>query len=139
MAGLGGDGSSGRDLFEYAVLRVVPSATRDESVNVGVLVYCQQRDFLDCAWHVDEARLRALAPDLDVDGVRAQLEAVGRVCAGGEAAGPAGGRPPGERFRWLVAPRSTVVRPGPVHTGLTPDVAAEPARLLACLVLLPLA
>jgi hypothetical protein len=40
----------------------------------------------------------------------------------------------GERFRWLTAPRSTVLQAGPVHTGLTSDPAAELERLLGLLV-----
>ncbi|HSF25989.1 MAG TPA: DUF3037 domain-containing protein [Actinomycetes bacterium] len=123
--------------FEYAVVRVVPHVERGELVNAGVVVYAQARAYLGCDWHVDEARLRALSPTVDVEGVRAALRAIELVCAGGADAGPAGGGAPGERFRWLVAPRSTVVQPGPVHTGLTTDPAAELAHLMRCLVLVP--
>ena len=51
-----------------------------------------------------------------------------------EKSGLAAGDDPGRRFRWLVAPRSTVVQPGPVHTGLTHDPAAETERLTDLLV-----
>ncbi len=67
-------------------------------------------------------------------GVRAALRAVEGVCAGGDAAGQAASDDPGRRFRWLIAPRSTIVQPGPVHTGLTTDPAAEAERLLDLLV-----
>jgi hypothetical protein len=120
--------------FEYAVIRVVPHVERGELVNAGVVVYCQARDYLGFGWQADRARLRALSPTVDVDGVAAQLHAIELVAAGGEAAGPAGQGSPGERFRWLVAPRSTVVQPGPVHTGLTADPVAELAHLMGCLV-----
>jgi DUF3037 family protein len=122
------------DVFEYAPLCVVPRVERGESMNVGVIVYCQARDFLACRVHVDAARLRALDPDLDLDGVRSALAAVTCTCEGGKHAGQAGGESRGRRFRWLTAPRSTVVRSGPVHAGLTADPAAELDRLLDALV-----
>jgi hypothetical protein len=129
-AGQGG----GRDVFEYALLRAVPRVERGECVNAGVLLYCRAKGFVVARTHLDEARLLALDPHADVAGVRAALRAVEDVCAGGEAAGQAGRDDAGRRFRWLVAPRSTVVQPGPVHTGLTTDPAAEAERLLDLLV-----
>jgi hypothetical protein len=122
------------NIFEYAVLRVIPRVERGETINVGVILYCQTEDFLGCRTHLDDVRLRALAPDLDVDGVRAALKAVDDVCCGGPRAGQAAGESLGARFRWLTAPRSTVVQPGPVHSGLTADAAADLDRLLDVLV-----
>jgi len=123
-----------RHVFEYAALRVVPRVERGEAMNVGVVVYCQALDFLGCRSHVDESRLLALDPALDLDGVRSALRAVDALCCGGEQAGQAAGEPQGSRFRWLTAPRSTIVQPGPVHAGLTPDPKAELDRLLGLLV-----
>ncbi|MFF9365451.1 DUF3037 domain-containing protein [Streptomyces griseoluteus] len=128
--GQGGD----REVYEYALLRVVPRVERGERINAGVIVYCRARGYVGARTHLDEARLRALDPDADVAGVRAALGAVERICAGGEDAGQAAGDDAGRRFRWLIAPRSTVVRPGPVHTGLTADPVAETERLLDLLV-----
>lgn len=121
-------------VFEYAALKVVPRVERGESMNVGVVVYCQDLDFLGCRSYLDEARLRALDATLDLDGVRIVLKAVDALCGGGERAGQAGGETQGSRFRWLTAPRSTIVQPGPVHAGLTADPAAELDRLLDLLV-----
>ncbi|MFI9804162.1 DUF3037 domain-containing protein [Streptomyces sp. NPDC052301] len=129
-AGQGGD----RDVFEYALLRVVPRVERGECVNAGVVVYCRARGYVGARTHLDETRLLALDPRADVAGVRAALGAIERHCAGGEEAGQAAGDDAGRRFRWLIAPRSTVVQPGPVHTGLTADPAAETERLLDLLV-----
>ncbi|MEU0671931.1 DUF3037 domain-containing protein [Streptomyces sp. NPDC006172] len=123
-----------RDVYEYALLRVVPRVERGECINAGVLVYCRARSYVGARTHLDEARLLALDPDADVTGVRAALRAVEAVCTGGEAAGQAARDDAGRRFRWLIAPRSTVVQPGPVHTGLTADPVAETERLLNLLV-----
>ena len=119
--------------FEYAVLRVVPRVERGESINGGVVVYCRERAYLGARVALDVDRVRALDPDVDVEAVTAALDAVATTCDG--AAGPATGEDIGRRFRWLTAPRSTVVQPGPVHTGLTEDPGAELDRLLQLLVL----
>lgn len=121
-------------VFEYAALRVVPRVERGEVMNVGVVVYCRALDYLGCRTHLDERRLLALDPSLDLEGVRAALKGVDAVCCGGERAGQAAGESPGTRFRWLTAPRSTIVQPGPVHAGLTGDPKAELDRLLHLLV-----
>ncbi|MEU3188260.1 DUF3037 domain-containing protein [Streptomyces sp. NPDC006923] len=126
---------STRDVYEYALLRVVPRMERGECMNAGVLVYCRARSYVAARTHLDESRLKALDPHADIAGVRAALRAVESVCCGGDGAGQAAGDDPGRRFRWLIAPRSTVVQPGPVHTGLTADPKAEAERLLDLLVL----
>jgi hypothetical protein len=117
--------------FEYVVLRAVPRVDRGECINVGVMVYSQHAAFLAARWHVDPDRLLMLAPDADVAAVEAALEAIDATCAG---EGPAAALAVGPRFRWLAAPRSTVVQPGGIHAGLTDDPAAELARLFDLLV-----
>jgi len=107
--------------FEYALLRVVPRVERGEFINAGVVLYCQEARFLGARVHLDPERLRALDPHLDPETVLAHLEVACLVCAGGPEAGAVGLMPPVQRFGWLVAPRSTVVQPSPVHTGLAED------------------
>ena len=123
--------------FEYAVLRVIPRVERGECINAGVVLYCQVDGFLDARVHLDADRLKALDPHADLEAVRAHLEAVRSVCAGGSEAGTVGSLPLRERFGFVVAPRSTVVQPSEVHTGLTDDPEAELERLLRSMVLLP--
>ena len=122
------------DPFEWAALRVVPRIERGEFVNVAVLLYCQNRDFLAVAMAPDLSRVLALDASVDVTGVTQHLDAVQRWCS--EHAG-GGSRAAGERFRWLIAPRSSVVQPSPVHTGLTDDPAKDLRRLHRALVLPP--
>lgn len=120
--------------YEWAVLRVVPRVERCEFVNAGVVVYCQALDYLAAQVALPDGRALALDPELDLDLVRRHLDAVVALCAGEASTAPNANRPAGERFRWLVAPRSTVVQTSRVHTGLTADPAAELARLLASVV-----
>ena len=124
-----------RETFEYAVLRVVPRVERGEFLNAGVIVYCRQRDYLGTRLHLAPDRLRRLDPTADAGALARALPAAADVCAADPAAGAAGREALGSRFRWLTAPRSTVVQPGPVHTGLTADPDAEADRLLRLLVL----
>ncbi|GAB3475295.1 DUF3037 domain-containing protein [Nocardiopsis coralliicola] len=125
--------SGGLVAYEYAPIRVVPRLERGEQVNAGVIVYSQAARFLGARCVLDAGRLRALDPGADVEGVRKALAAVEMVCRGGAEAGPARTEPAGRRFRWLTAPRSTIVQPGPVHSGLAADPAAELDRLAAAL------
>jgi hypothetical protein len=125
---------SARHPFEYAVLRVVPRVERGEAINGGVLVYCRDLDYLGAAVHLDVDRLRALDPGADVAHVEAVLRSISDTSSA-NGTGPAAAEDIGRRFRWLTAPRSTVVQTGPVHTGLTTDPAAETERLLRLLVL----
>jgi hypothetical protein len=120
--------------FQYVVLRCMPRVDREEFVNVGVVLYCQQADFLQARCHVDADRLRAVDERVDVDAVVSALRAVAAVCRGDESAGEAGRAPMGTRFGFVKAPRSTVLQPGPVHGGTTEDPAAELDHLLDRLV-----
>ena len=120
--------------YQYVVLRCVPRVEREEFVNVGVVVYCQQADFLAARWHVDPDRLAALAPGTPVAPVCDALAFVDDVCRGDGAAGAVAGMDRGTRFGFLKAPRSTVVQPGPVHGGTTTDCTAELDRLVDALV-----
>jgi hypothetical protein len=104
--------------FDYATIRVVPRVERQEFINAGVVVFCLEKRYLAARIHLDEQRLRALWPSIDVELVREHLEAIPRVCAGNPAAGPIAMLSQRERFHWLIAPRSTIIQPSPVHTGL---------------------
>lgn len=104
--------------FDYAVIRVVPRVERGELVNAGVLLFCLERDFLQARVQVDEARLRALWPEADLELIRQHLDAIPRICAGSPEGGPIAKLSLRERFHWLVAPRSTMIQVSPVHTGL---------------------
>ncbi len=121
--------------YDYAFIRVVPCQARGEFVNVGVIVFCRTQRFLAAAIEVDEARLHALAPELDVDAVRRHVALIPQICAGH---GPIGALGQAESFHWLVAPHNTVVQASPVHCGLCVDPAQALAPLLAAAVGAPI-
>jgi len=100
------------------VLRIVPSAEREEFINGGVVLHCPERAFLQARVHLNEARLIALCPAIDMDLIRRHLDAFPKVCAGDGEAGPIAKLSRRERFHWLVAPRSTSIQISPVHSGM---------------------
>ncbi|MGE0462001.1 MAG: DUF3037 domain-containing protein [Vicinamibacterales bacterium] len=110
--------------YDYSIIRIVPRVDRGEQINVGVILSCEALDFLDARIEVDEALLRAVDPSVDLEAARANLAVIPAVCKGGSEAGPIGLLPSRGRFRWLVAPRSTIIQPSEVHTGKTSDPAA---------------
>lgn len=104
--------------YDYAIIRVVPKVEREEFINVGAIVSCATKNFLEARIELDEQRLIAIAPTLDMEIIRNHLATIPLICAGGEHSGPIGQLPKRERFHWLVAPRSTMIQTSRVHTGL---------------------
>src|SRR3954452_23580192 len=123
-----------RRAFQYSILRVVPDVERGERLNVGVVLYSPERKFLAARARVNEERLRAIAPDLDVDGLRRHLDGLVAVAAGEPDAGPISQLPQSERFGALSAPSSTIVQPSQVHAGVCEDGASELDELFERLV-----
>jgi hypothetical protein len=120
--------------YDYAVVRVVPKVDREEFINAGVIVSCPDLSFLDASIKLNEDRLLALDPTIDLDLVKDHLEAIPTICRGGGEAGTIGGLPQRQRFHWLVAPRSTIIQMSPVHTGRCHDPAVALERLIATMV-----
>ncbi|AMR31701.1 hypothetical protein A0256_09835 [Mucilaginibacter sp. PAMC 26640] len=124
-----------RYLFEYAIIRVVPRAEREEFMNVGVILYCAKHKYLRMMYKVDRARLTALFKDLDLDNLEDNLDSFQRISNGGADAGPIGLLDAPSRFRWLTATRSTVVQTSKVHPGFCIDGDETIERLYQQLVL----
>ncbi|RYY37442.1 MAG: DUF3037 domain-containing protein [Sphingobacteriaceae bacterium] len=108
----------GPDLFEYAVIRVVPRVEREEFVNVGVILLCSKQKFLQFKYDVNPKRLHALSPELDIDEIKEHLHAFEQISLGSKQAGAIAQLDMASRFRWLTASRSTVVQASKVHPGL---------------------
>ena len=115
--------------FDYAVFRLVPRVEREEFFNVGVIVSCPARKFLEARIRLSEEKLKAFAPALDAETIQKYLEIIPKICAGDAAAGVVGGLTPRERFYWLTAQRSTIIQSSPVHTGFCADADEALRRL----------
>lgn len=105
--------------YDYATIRVVPRVEREEFINVGVIVSCPTARHLEARIEIDEARLRAFAPSLDIEALRPYLDAIVAICRGEAGAGPIAALPPRARFHWLTAKRSSIVQVSPAHVGRT--------------------
>lgn len=116
-----------RVTFEYAVIRVLPKVEREEFVNVGVILFSKPKKFLGMKVQVDEAKLLALSPKLDIAQIKAYLTAWEEVCEGAPKGGRIGEMELPSRFRWLTASRSTMIQSSPTHTGMC----TNPAEVLA--------
>ena len=123
--------------FDYAIIHVMPRVERGELVNAGVILFCLERDFLQARVEVNEPRLLALWPEIDLELVRQHLEAIPKICAGSPDAGPIARLSLRERFHWLVAPRSTMIQVSPVHAGLCDSPERALDELFCQMVLLP--
>ncbi len=122
-------------VFEYAVIRVVPQVEREEFINVGVILYCKDQQFLEARWSLDENLLAQFAPTLNLTDVKENLCAFENISKGGPEAGTIGMLDMPERFRWLTATRSTILQPSHVHPGYTADAQATLEKLFQQLVL----
>ena len=120
--------------FDYAVIRVVPRVERGELINAGAIVSCPTQSFLAARIALDATRLRALSPAIDIAEVEAALAVIPLIAAGDPRGGPIAELPRGERFHWLVAPRSAIIQTSPVHTGICDDPAAALDQLITRLV-----
>lgn len=111
----------GNHLFEYAIIRVVPRVEREEFLNIGVILYCPGQGFLQAMFELNEPRLSAFSPTLDLDEMRLYLQALECICRGRKEGGAIGSLPISSRFRWLTATRSTVIQSSKVHSGFCKD------------------
>jgi hypothetical protein len=123
--------------YDYAIIRVVPRVEREEFINAGVIVSCVAKDFLDARIELDEERLKALDPRVDIQSIREHLATIPAICKGGEQAGPIGQLPKRNRFQWLVAPRSTIIQTSATHTGWCKDPVEVLEHLLVTIVRRP--
>lgn len=121
--------------YDYAIIRVVPRVEREEFVNAGVIVSCMKIKFLEARVEINEDRLRALFPAINMEEVSRHLETIPIICKGGKEAGPIGQLSQRERFHWLVAPRSTIIQTSPAHSGKCSDPYATLDRLMKQMVL----
>ena len=120
--------------YDYAVIRVVPKVDREEFINAGVIVSCPDLSFLEALINLNESRLLAIDPSVDLELVKNHLATIPTICRGGDGAGSIGQLPQRQRFHWLVAPRSTIIQTSPVHTGRCSDPAAALEHLLQTMV-----
>lgn len=121
-------------LFEYAVIRVVPKVEREEFLNVGVILLCSKQKFLRARIELNEGRLRAVCSEIEIDNLKRYIGSFELICEGGAGGGSIGLLSMPERFRWLTSTRSTILQTSKVHPGLCHDANETLDRLFMQLV-----
>lgn len=108
--------------YDYAIIRAVPRVERGEFINVGVILWCSSERHLKARISINETKLRALDPNVDLESIRKTAFAIPIICEGGPSAGDLGKLSLKERFNWLVAPRSSSIQTSAVHAGRCKDL-----------------
>jgi hypothetical protein len=116
--------------YDYAVIRVVPRVEREEFINVGIILSCPEKEFLDALIKLDEKKVEAFDPSLDIETTKSHLSAIKEICTGSVEAGTIGNLSGRERFHWLTSPKSTIIQTSPVHSGYCADPAIELENLV---------
>ncbi len=122
-----------KHIFEYAVIRVVPRVEREEFINVGIILFCAKQNFLKAVICINGSKILALAPDIEINFLNENLNAISKICEGGENAGPIGQLDYASRFRWLTATRSTVIQASKVHPGFCKDAEQALQKLVSAI------
>lgn len=125
----------GPEVYDYAIVRVVPRVEREEFVNVGVILSCQRTGHLQAAIALDEQRLLALDPAVDLDAVQRHLGAIVAICEGAAHGGPIAQLPMRARYHWLTAKRSSIIQTSPSHMGVCTHPGEALQRILQRMVL----
>lgn len=123
-----------KDLFEYAVVRLVPRVEREEFINIGVILYCRRQKFLDVQIALNQKKIEAFHVGTDLELVERYTDAFTRVCRGDDPYSPISALDMAERFRWLTANRSSILQVSAVHPGLCQDAGQTLFRLFQELV-----
>jgi len=118
-----------KQLFEYAVIRVLPKVEREEFINVGIILFSKRAKFIRMKYHLDLQRLSAFSSELDLELLEETLRSFEKICNGDKAGGAIAELDIPERFRWLTAVRSSCIQTSRPHPGYTDNLDSEVAKL----------
>ena len=118
---------SGKQVYEYVIIRLVPKVEREEFLNIGVIVFCKRKRYLGIKYHIDEKRLALFNEAFDIEILNQYLHTWTLITEGNPEGGRIASFDQPERFRWLAAPRSTIIQSSPIHVGIceTPEDVLE--------------
>ncbi len=122
-------------LYEYAIIRILPVAEREEFLNVGIILFCKKEKYINVLYKINKEKLRLLAKDLDIEQLHLNLQSFEKIALGAENSGPISLLDVPSRFRWLTAVRSSVIQTSKTHPGLCNNLEQTAKRLFEELVL----
>ncbi len=112
-------------VYEYASIRFVPKVERGEFLNIGVILFCKRKKYLCLKYHIDEDRIRAFSKEVDLEEITQYLAGWDLICKGNPKGGKIAQMDMAYRFRWITAPKSTIIQCSEVHPGLCVDPETE--------------
>lgn len=118
-----------KNIYEYAIIRLVPKVEREEFFNVGLVLFCKHQKFIRIQYHLCQDKFALIAPDLEYETVLENLEAFQKIADGTSLSSPIAQLDIAERFRWLTALRSSVIQTSRPHSGKTHDLEKTFQRL----------
>lgn len=124
-----------RDLYEYAVIRVMPRVEREEFVNVGIILFCKKSRFIKVMYQLNVEKLQCFCSEIDIVQLELNLLSFQKIGEGAKDGGPIALMEVPERFRWLTAVRSSVIQTSRPHPGLSANLDETIKRLFEELVL----
>ena len=122
------------NIYEYAVLRLVPKVEREEFFNIGLIMFSKKEKFIKVEVFLCPKKFKSLGCTLDFEEVRQNLKNFQQVAEGEKMGGPISLLEIPERFRWLTAVRSSVIQTSRPHPGKTTDLKKTFDRLFQDLV-----
>ncbi|WP_026704917.1 DUF3037 domain-containing protein [Flavobacterium soli] len=124
-----------KNLYEYAVIRVVPRVEREEFVNVGIILFCKKSRFIKVLFELNVEKIQCLCSEIDIVQLELNLLSLQKIAQGDKQGGPIASMEVPERFRWLTAVRSSVIQTSRPHPGLSNNLEVTINRLFEELVL----
>lgn len=99
-------------LYEYSIIRYVPRPDRGESLNIGLLMMNKRRKWIKGKIYIDDDRTKNFYPLVDLHGLKVQCKLFEKNDV------PSKNLPVEEKYRWLSAEKSAVIRVSPSHPGI---------------------
>lgn len=120
-----------KNLYEYAVIRLVPMVEREEFINIGIVVFSKRAKFIRTKTHLPLERISCFSCEIDLEQLQQNLLSFELIAAGDKKGGPIACEELPERFRWLTAVRSSIIQTSRPHPGKADDLEQEVERLFA--------
>lgn len=109
-------------IYEYAVIRLVPKVEREEFFNIGLVMFSKKEKFIKVDFHLCRDKFNLMHNELDYDDILQNMESFKKIANGDKEGGPIALLDIPERFRWLIAVRSSVIQTSRPHPGKSKDL-----------------
>ena len=125
----------GKQVYEYAVIRVLPKVEREEFVNVGIILFSKKAKYIRMIYKLNVGRLTAFSTELDMELLEETMKSFEKICMGQRDGGCIAHLDIPERFRWLTAVRSSCIQTSRPHPGFSDNMDQSIEKLFMELVL----